>query len=74
MGRRFRPVQYRIGVAHADGQHLRFSLERYVRSVCVDKTVSECRMLAREIQNDVARRVFDAWMRQAEVASTKGGG
>ena len=61
MGRKLRSVQYRIGLAHADGQHLRFALERYVRAVCVEHTTSQCRMLARQIEKDVAGQVFDAW-------------
>jgi len=61
MGRKLRSVQYRIGASHEAGQHVRFAIERFVRSVCVEHTTSQCRMLAREIERDVASRVFDAW-------------
>lgn len=65
MGRKLRSVQYRIGAAHEAGQNLRFAIERYVRSVCVEHTTSQCRILARQIQNDVASKVFDAWREKA---------
>jgi len=65
MGRRLRPLQYRIGASHEAGQHVRFAIERYVRSVCVEHTTSQCRILARQIERDVASRVFDAWRDKA---------
>jgi len=65
MGRKLRSVQYRIGASHEAGQHVRFAIERFVRSVCVEHTTSQCRILARQIERDVASRVFDAWRDKA---------
>lgn len=65
MGRKLRSVQYRIGVSHEAGQQVRFAIERFVRSVCVEHTTSQCRILARQIQNDVQAKVFDAWRKKA---------
>lgn len=74
MGRKLRSVQYRIGSSHEAGQHVRFAIERYVRSVCVEHTTSQCRQIARRIENKLSEAVFEEWRAKVLAENDEKGG